>query len=219
VAWACPTAIARYGTAQLGADKLRAAAGGFGFGAPNTLLGDATNAMGVEGSTLGPFGSAGGADPVALAQSCLGQRDVRMTPLDGALLAAAVANEGRQMRPYVVAARRDRTGGTVFQAEPAELRRSVPKEVAAQLATLMVAAVTDGIARTAAVPGATIGGLAAAPAASERGSHGWFIGYAVRNGVPVAATAVFIEDAESSGARDAAGIGRRVLQAALAAGK
>ena len=40
----------------------------------------------------------------ALAQSCIGQNNVRMTPLQGALIAAAVANNGRQMRPYLVAA-------------------------------------------------------------------------------------------------------------------
>ena len=48
---------------------------------------------------LNPDGSA---DPAALAQSSIGQRDVRMTPLQGALIAAAVANNGSQMRPYLV---------------------------------------------------------------------------------------------------------------------
>ena len=41
-------------------------------------------------------------DPAALAQSSIGQSDVRMTPLQGAMIAATVANGGRQMRPYLV---------------------------------------------------------------------------------------------------------------------
>jgi peptidoglycan glycosyltransferase len=91
-------------------------------------------------SEVGPLtGADGRVDRAAVGQSCLGQRDVRMTPLLGALIAAGIANDGRQLRPYVVQTKRDHGGRQVFQAESADLRRSVPSDAAVKLAAVMAA--------------------------------------------------------------------------------
>jgi hypothetical protein len=216
VARPCLTGLARYGVEQLGADKLRAAAGDFGFGTRPTLQGDDANAMGVAASEVGPLtGADGRVDRTAIGQSCLGQRDVRMTPLLGALIAAGIANDGRQRRPYVVQTKRDHGGRQVFQAEPADLRRSVPSDAAVKLAAVMAAGVTEGPARNAQVPGLAVAGLAATATTGQSG-HGWFIGYATRNGAPVAAVAVLLEAAGPDGAADAARAGGQLLSAAAA---
>src|SRR5213075_2233389 len=96
------------------------------------------------------------------------------------------------------------SGHEVYHAQPAELRRSVPSDVAAQLAIVMRAAVADGTARNAAVPGLTVAGLASTVSTSGPTELGWFVGYVTDAGVPVAATAVLVEGADAG---DAARIG------------
>ena len=60
-------------------------------------------AMGTLAGHTGSIEAPGGAvDRPALAQSCIGQREVRWTPLQAALVAATVANDGVMMRPYVI---------------------------------------------------------------------------------------------------------------------
>ena len=91
----CNTAFARYGTEQLGAEKLKKVAQAFGFETAPVLAGDPNNDYHVAASATGNIANSNGqTDPAALAQSCIGQREVRMTPLQGALIAAAIANNG-----------------------------------------------------------------------------------------------------------------------------
>jgi peptidoglycan glycosyltransferase len=88
----CNTAFARYGVEGLGAnnaDKLKSVAQSFGFETQPTFDRDADNAMNVAASHTGSMeGPDGTLDRPALAQSCIGQREVRWTPLQGALVAA-----------------------------------------------------------------------------------------------------------------------------------
>ena len=53
--------------------------------------------MPVAPSTLGDI-----PDVAALQQSAIGQRDVRFTPLQNAMIVVAIANGGRLMAPYLV---------------------------------------------------------------------------------------------------------------------
>jgi len=77
---------------QLGADKLRATAANFGIG-----MSDLGIPLSVAPSGLGPLD-----DQAALYQSGIGQRDVRLTPLQDCLLSATVANGGMAMRPQLI---------------------------------------------------------------------------------------------------------------------
>ena len=77
---------------DLGADKLRQTAANFGIGDP-----DLTIPTKVAASSLGALEST-----AALYQSGIGQRDVRLTPLQDCLLAATVANGGMAMKPQLV---------------------------------------------------------------------------------------------------------------------
>jgi peptidoglycan glycosyltransferase len=99
----CNTAFARYGTEQLGADKIKAMAQAFGFETEPLFDRDPDNVMRVVAAHTGPMENQDGSpDPAVLAQSCIGQNEVRMTPLQGALIAATIANDGSQMRPYLI---------------------------------------------------------------------------------------------------------------------
>ena len=74
----------------------------------------------------------------------IGQNDVRMTPLQGALIAASVANDGSQMRPYLVEQLLgpDRTT-SYYTAKPRELRQPVSGQVAGDLRDMMVSVVAE----------------------------------------------------------------------------
>src|SRR3972149_1597008 len=69
-------------------------------------------------------------DPGALAQTGIGERDVRVSPLHMALIAAAIGNEGLAMRPYVVDSIRTASGDIVHHSDPAPLARMFAAGVA-----------------------------------------------------------------------------------------
>src|SRR5262249_12187420 len=83
-----------------------------------------------------------------LAQSGFGANDVASTPLNLALAAAAVANNGTIMTPYTVAETRDRNGKLLSRATPRPWKTNVMKpETLAFLKEGMVQVVQSGTAR------------------------------------------------------------------------
>ncbi|TDC82933.1 penicillin-binding protein 2 [Micromonospora sp. KC606] len=216
----CNTGFAQLGV-QLGADKLKEKARQFGFEQEDLTVGQlGEDGLAVAPSRTGAMQAPGGeTDPAALAQSSIGQRDVKMTPLEGALIAATVANDGRQMRPYLVKQLLgpDRTT-SYYNADPRELRRPVSGQVASDLRDMMVSVVENGTGREAKFNGYTVGGkTGTAQSGPNTPDHGWFIGFAVdRNGTPVSAVCVLLEEAGSRGSAEAARIAGRIMQAVAA---
>ena len=92
-------------------------------------------------------------DPAALAQSGIGEHDVRATPLHMAMVAAAVANQGVVPSPYLVNRVFDADGNSVEETEPTALGRAMAPATASVLAQMMERVVTEGTGRLAAVPG------------------------------------------------------------------
>ncbi|SCG61017.1 peptidoglycan D,D-transpeptidase FtsI family protein [Micromonospora coxensis] len=216
----CNTGFAQLGV-KLGADTVKEKARQFGFEQDDLTVGQ----LGEDGLTVAPsrtgaMEAPGGAtDPAALAQSSIGQRDVKMTPLQGAMIAGAVANEGRQMRPYLVKQLLgpDRTT-SYYNADPRELRRPVDQQVAAHLRDMMVSVVRNGTGRNAQFSGYTVGGkTGTAQSGPDTPDHGWFIGFALdKDGKAVSAVCVVLEEAGSGGSAEAARIGGQIMQAAAA---
>ncbi|WP_433530791.1 peptidoglycan D,D-transpeptidase FtsI family protein [Micromonospora sp. CA-263727] len=216
----CNTGFAKLGV-QLGPDVIKEKARQFGFEQDDLTVGRlGEGGHSVAASRTGSMENPdGGADPAALAQSSIGQRDVRMTPLEGAMIAGAVANNGSQMRPYLVRQllAPDRT--TVYDtAKPRELRRPVSSQVAADLREMMISAVENGTGRNARINGYTVGGkTGTAQSAPDRPDHGWFIGFALdSDGNPVSAVCVVLEEAGSGGSAEAARIAGQIMRAAIA---
>jgi peptidoglycan glycosyltransferase len=216
----CNTAFARYGTEQLGAAKLKKAAQDFGFETAPTITGDPNNDYHVAASATGSMANSNGqTDPAALAQSCIGQREVRMTPLQGALIAAAIANNGTQMRPYIVDSLLGPDLKPVQQADPEVLRQPVTDGIAGQLRQMMDSVVSGGTGTGAKIDGYEVGGKTGTAQNGDAPDHGWFIGYARKDGLPIVAVAVLIQNAGSGGSAQATQIGGQVMQAAIEAGK
>jgi len=149
-------------------------------------------------------------DPGALAQTAIGERDVRATPLLMALIAAAVGNDGVAMRPFVVDRIATADGDTVHSTAPAPLARLFAEGVAADLYEMMRGVITSGTGGGAAVDGLVVAGKTGT-AEGSGGPHAWFIGVAGEDH-PEIAIAVLVESA-GSGGRVAAPIARRVFEA------
>lgn len=163
-------------------------------------------------------------DRAQAALTAIGQYDVRVTPLQMALVAATVANRGVPMRPHVV--RRTLTSDLreleAFTPVPLG-ERAVSPETAAALATMMESVVSGpfGTGKRAAIPGVRVAGkTGTAQHAEGRPPHAWFIGFAPVE-APRIAIAVVVEDggdlgSEATGGRIAAPIAQAVIQALLA---
>ncbi len=222
----CNTAFARLGV-DLGSKKLTDAATSFGFYQKNLQVGR-LNGKGIEtGPTVSESGlgklttDSGGDDKPTIALTSIGQASVTMTPLEGAMIAAAVANNGQQMRPYLVQQLVGADTTSHYVADPKPLQRSCDPEIAANLQQMMVSVVENGTGRNARirdVAGVTVGGKTGTAETGGAGesSHGWFVGFALKDGQPVAAVAVFLENAGKGGSAEAARIAGQVMRGVIA---
>jgi penicillin-binding protein A len=163
-------------------------------------------------------GSFGGfQDRVELANAAYGQGETFVTPLQMALVAAAVANDGVLMRPHLVTTL---TGedGSVRRIEPEVLRQVVSATIAREVQVAMQRAVEGELGRLftpgADVPGVEVAGKSGT-AELDGGAtpHAWFIGFAPVDN-PVVAIAVVVEGGGRGGER-AAPLAGRMLELAL----
>ncbi|MQA36353.1 penicillin-binding transpeptidase domain-containing protein, partial [Modestobacter roseus] len=134
----CNTAFAQLGI-ELGEDRIREMAEAFGIDDEDFEI-----PLPVEGSSIGPID-----DDAALGQSSIGQRDVRLTPVQAAMIAAAVANDGVLMNPYLVDSVQAPDLTVIDQTEPKVLSEPFSDEVAEQLTEMMTSVVDNGSGRRA----------------------------------------------------------------------
>ncbi|GAA1677506.1 D,D-transpeptidase PbpA [Fodinicola feengrottensis] len=204
----CNTAYAHLGV-TLGTDKIRKQANAFGFDAD--ISNDSIHAA---QSKLGAI-----VDQPSLAQSSIGQRDVRMTPLQGAMIAGAVANNGTEMKPYLVSDVQGPDLLSLGKTSPSQYGQPMTPAVAQQLQQMMQSVVSDGTGKKAQISGVTVGGkTGTAQNGDGKQDTVWFIGYAIDGGKPVAAVAVVLDQAGGSSSVPTA-IGGKVLQAAVEAAR
>jgi peptidoglycan glycosyltransferase len=203
----CNTVFARLGV-ELGEDAVRAQAERFGFNA--TVPYELPVVRSVFPEDL---------DVPSLAQSSIGQRDVRVTAMQMAIVAATIVDGGELLRPHVVEQVRDPDGrlvrGPVTSrwTGQAPRGRAVSERTARLLRTMMIDAVESGTGRRAAIDGVVVGGKTGT--AQTGGSDvAWFVGFADdRYAIAVVVPDVVGDDA--TGGRVAAPIAREVLLAAL----
>ncbi|MDP9433412.1 MAG: penicillin-binding protein 2 [Actinomycetota bacterium] len=204
----CNTAFAALGL-ELGDDALREQAEAFGFG-------ESFEIPMTSGASRYPEDL----DAPQTAQSAIGQFDVRITPLQAAMLSAGIANGGVVQRPYLVKSVQTPNLETIQRDPPGELGRAVSDNVASQLTEMMKRVVQSGSATRAQIPGIDVAGkTGTAQHAKGQAPHAWFTGFAPADD-PQVAVAVLVErggdlGAEATGGRLAAPIARAVISAAL----
>ena len=157
-------------------------------------------------------------DAPATAQSALGQRDVRATPLHFALVAASIANGGELLRPHVVANVLSPDGQVVRGPDDGPWTgvgndaRPISARTAEQLRQMMIDTVQSGTGQAAQIDGVEVGGKTGT-AEADRGPVAWFVGFAGDD----AAIAVVLptEDESATGGGVAAPVARQVLEVAV----
>jgi penicillin-binding protein A len=200
----CNTAFAQLGI-DLGEDRVRQMAEAFGMDGEEREI-----PLDVAASGVGDM-----ENDAQLGVSSIGQQDVRMTPLQAAMVAAAVANDGSLMAPYVVSQLRAPDLSVIDETDAVELGQPVTSEVADQLTEMMTSVVENGSGRAARIPGVTVAGkTGTAEVGTDAPDHNWFIGFAPADD-PQIAVAVFVANGGGTGGDVSAPIAREVMQAHL----
>ncbi|MFJ3232695.1 peptidoglycan D,D-transpeptidase FtsI family protein [Streptomyces sp. NPDC086787] len=213
-AWSCNTVFAKLGV-DVGVADMASTAQSFGFNDTTMRV-----PFSVARSTFDAH-----VDKAQLALSSIGQYNTRATPLQMAMVSAAVANGGLLREPYLVERTVREGGETVSTAGPRPVRQAMNPATAVRMRELMTDVVREGTGGNAAIRGATVGGKTGT-AQHGIGNAGvpyaWFVSWAQADDdmEPKVAVAVVVEDAsadrgEISGGGDAAPIARAVMRAVL----
>ena len=210
------TTFARLGD-QLGSERLGREMSLFGMGERLSIdLPD--NEVAIAGryrdGQLLPNGEQGGVDAARIA---IGQEQLLMTPLQMALVAAAIANGGTLMQPHFLSQVVDRRGNVVKREDEIQLGQVASAETAAEMTEMMSNVVRDGTGTAAALSALNVQ-AAGKTGTAETGDAGlnqaWFIGFAPAE-APEVAVAVVIEGTSSTGGTVAAPIAADVMSAVL----
>jgi peptidoglycan glycosyltransferase len=210
----CNTAFVELGIKD-GADAIKDEASAFGIG-PNTPA----IPLPVADSTVGDI-----SDDAALGQTSIGQRDVAVTPLENAVIAATVANGGVRMQPNLISQLQAPDLTDLSTPSPVSMGQAISPAVAATLTDLMIGSenFTGGDGK---IPGVQI---ASKSGTAEHGvnpretpPHAWYIAFAPAQN-PTVAVAVIVENGgdrglAATGGSVAAPIGRAVIAAGIQGG-
>ncbi|MCH0566816.1 MULTISPECIES: penicillin-binding protein 2 [unclassified Streptomyces] len=212
----CNTVFGKIG-ADLGQDKMREEAEKFGFNAEQFT---------PVRSSASVFSKDLNASQTAL--SSIGQFNTAATPLQMAMVASAIANDGKLMKPYMIDQLQSSNLDQVSKTQPEELSQPLSPKNAQILQSMMETVVTSGTGTNARIDGVTVGGktgTAQHGVENSENPYAWFISYAKvgDNSSPVA-VAVVIEDEDAnrgdiSGGGLAAPIAKKVMQAVINAKK
>ncbi|MFB8176576.1 peptidoglycan D,D-transpeptidase FtsI family protein [Streptomyces sp. NPDC055966] len=158
------------------------------------------------------------------ALSSIGQFNTAATPLQMAMVASAVANDGKLMKPYMVDKLQSSNLDTLSQTQPQELSQPLSSKNAQILQDMMKTVVEQGTGTNAKINGITVGGktgTAQHGVANSANPYAWFISFAkMPDGSSPVAVAVVIEDNSAnrddiSGGGLAAPIAKNVMQAVI----
>jgi len=198
---------------ELGADRLIEQARAFGFSGDIPF-----DIPFVESEIPGP--EAFELDLPAVAQSAIGQRDVRTNVLHMALIAGSIGNGGVMMMPRLVQEIRDPKGRVIRTFGEEEYGHPMSPESAAVLTEMMVSVVEGGTGTAAQVPGVTVAGkTGTAQTAEGEAPHAWFVAFAPAQDPQIAVAVVILNGGdlgnEATGGELSAPIARAVIEAAL----
>ncbi|MGW3678035.1 peptidoglycan D,D-transpeptidase FtsI family protein [Streptomyces prasinus] len=158
------------------------------------------------------------------ALSSIGQFNTATTPLQMAMVTAAIANNGTLMKPYMVDELQAPSVDTIEKTDPEELSKPMSAENAQILQSMMETVVSEGTGSRAKIDGVTVGGktgTAQHGVDNSENPYAWFISYAKgEDGSSPVAVAVIIEDDDAvrgdiSGGGLAAPIAKSVMEAVV----
>jgi peptidoglycan glycosyltransferase len=194
---------------QLGEKAIGDQAAKYGFGRPLSIP-----------LTVTPSQYPRGMDKAQLAQSAFGQWEDRATPMQMAMVSAAIGNGGVLMKPNLVKRILSPTLSTVEQMTPQQFSQPVSAKTASAVTDMMVSSVREGAATNATIGGVDVAGKTGT---AQNGANDpytlWFTGFAPAKD-PQVAVAVVVENGGGLGQNGygnlvAAPIAKRVMEAVL----
>jgi penicillin-binding protein A len=192
---------------ELGETEIGSVADDFGFGATLEIP------LSVTASNFPR-----GLDDAQLMLSSFGQFDVRVTPLQVAMLSAGIANGGVLMKPNLVDEIIAPNLRVLQSYEPTIYSRPLSPSVAEEMTRMMVLNVSQGVAGAAGISGISVAGkTGTAETGIGDGRSFWFTGFAPAE-APEVVVAVVIEGTSSEGTANsvASPIAQKVMEAVMA---
>lgn len=197
---------------ELGNDKLKATAEKYGF---NETL--PTQGLYLEQSKFPTISSK---EPGNIAQSGIGQSSVLVTPMQMALVASTVANDGRMMEPTIVSKIVNKDGEVVDKISPKTIKTNVVSQTNVTTIKEYLKAIVDdrvnadwGVFRGTNAAGKTGTADYQLSSGEDATPHSWFVGFAPAEN-PQYAIAVIVENG-GHGGLVAAPIAGSILKTAL----
>ncbi len=204
------------------ANSCNASFGNIGLSLPDNLLKDTCESLFFNNElpteiphTKSIFSLASDDSDWQTAATAIGQGHTQVTPLQMAMIAAAIANGGNMMQPYMVDAVETAGGGhRVKKYMPESYGQVMTTQEADLLGQLMEAVVNYGTATSLSGYGYSVAGKTGTAEVSGKGDNSWFIGYAPVE-QPQIAICVLVENDEGY-YESALPVANAVLQAYLA---
>ena len=167
----------------------------------------------MEGNKLADADDGFDVGRVAIGQGGL-EGQALATPLQMAMVAAAVGNDGVLMKPRLTARVVDKDGRVRDTINPSQEGRVIKTESADQLQAMMESVVESGTATTAQIPGVQVAGKTGTAERGDDTNNAWFIAFAPADD-PEVAIAVVVENTTGQGGQVAAPIAKRVMESLL----
>lgn len=186
----CNAAFAKLGS-ELSAAELLSVCEGLGMNSPITAL---------TASAVNRFALAEDAPGYLRLQTMIGQGETQITPLFGAMLAAAVANGGVAMQPYMVETVESPYGRVLKKYEPAVLAEWMSTGETDILETMMLGCVSSGTAyKLKDIEGHACAGKTGTAETQADKPNAWFVGYSMTEGKADIAICVIVEESGTGG--------------------
>ncbi|MFZ3558630.1 MULTISPECIES: peptidoglycan D,D-transpeptidase FtsI family protein [unclassified Streptomyces] len=207
----CNTVFGKIGS-DLGVDAMREEADKFGFN-KEQFIPVRSNASNFDDDM----------NKSETALSSIGQFNTATTPLQMAMVASAIANDGKLMEPYMVDELKAPNLDTIEKTDPKEMSRPLSEPNAQKLQSMMETVINEGTGTNAKIPGVTVGGKTGTAQHGVDNSekpYAWFVSYAKTDSGSPVAVAVVVEDGSAnrddiSGGGLAAPIARDVMKAVV----
>ncbi|MDI3390588.1 penicillin-binding protein 2 [Streptomyces sp. B-S-A8] len=214
--YSCNTVFAKL-AAEIGADEMRATAEKFGFNNPKLDI---------------PVRAGKSVYPTDInrpqtALTGIGQGSLTASPLQIAMIASAIANDGKLMKPHMIDELRGPDLGTLEKTEPKEMAQPISAETADKVREAMVFTAEQGSGKPALIDGIEVGaktGTAQHGVDNKLPPYAWFISYGKNAEGKKVAVAVFVDPGQDiprdqiAGGKLGGPIAKAVMEAVLKKG-
>jgi penicillin-binding protein A len=211
LAYSINVVFAKIAVTIVGAEPLTEMALNFGFGDPYDdfpipVSGSSVNSLPPDQWTTG-----------TLAQTAFGQGEVQTNSFEMALVAAAIANDGKMVEPRIVREVRSPDGIILDKPTPSISRRALPADTAATLNEMMQQVIIQGGLTEAEIEGVKVAGKTGTAESGNGLPHSWWITFAPADD-PEIAMCVMIENGGRAD-RGALPVAARLMRAYLEEGE